>query len=166
MKRPSAFSPLSNQYQSSSTAVLELERRQKCVASHYKKKFHQGSKFIAGNNIMAGWRTNEFERERKNWTESCLLAPTLLLAPAKSRKPVSTWSVMEESLIPVVWLCSSLWCTCGRVEHFRRLLAQKCPCVVHMFTCFFSFLVSILLQSMFWYGNSFASNVQTPKLFI
>lgn len=70
------------------------------VASHYKKKFHQRSKFISGNNIVAGWRTNEL-KERKNWTESCLLSPTLLLAPAKSGKPVSTWSVTEESLIAV-----------------------------------------------------------------
>lgn len=103
-----------------------------------------------------GWLENKWvERERKNWTESCLLSPTLLLAPAKSRKPMSTWSVMEESLIPVVWLCSSLWCTCGCVEHFRRLLAQKSFFVVHVLcTCLLAFSLSL---SAFCYRICFAT---------
>lgn len=52
MRRPSVFSPLSNQYQSNATTVLELGRRQKCSRSlqeeissgkeiHYRKQ-HRG----------------------------------------------------------------------------------------------------------------------------
>lgn len=110
-----------------------------------------------------GWLENKWvERERKNWTESCLLSPTLLRAPAKSRKPMSTWSVMEESLIPVVWLCTSLWCTCGCVEHFRRLLAQKSFFVVHVLcTCLLAFSVSL---SAFYYRICFDMEIVSPVM--
>lgn len=68
--------------------------------------------------------------KRKEKLDRIMSFVTLLLGPAKSRKPMSTWSVTEESLITAVWLCRSLWCTCRPVEHFRRLLAQK------SFTCY------------------------------
>lgn len=142
--RPSVFSPLSNQYQSSSTAVLELGGRQKCSKS-LQEEISSGKQIHCRKHHHCWLEDKWVEREGKNWSESCLLSPTLLLAPAKSRKPVSTWSVADEILIPVIWLCSSLWCTCGHVEHFRRLLAQKSFFVVHVLcTCLLAFSLSSL----------------------